>query len=54
MIKNLSSDLNKCFNDIIELGLKEAEEAENTKIALEKIVTTEIEESVLIGLSSDN
>lgn len=42
------------FNDILEAVITEAEQAENTKIALEKIVTTDVEDSIVVGLNSED
>jgi len=48
-LKDLGNEISEGFNDILEAGITEAEQAENTKIALEKLVTTDVEDSVLVG-----
>ena len=53
-VKDLANEVAEGFNDIIEAGITEAEQAENTKIALEKLVTADVEDSVLVGLDSQN
>lgn len=53
-LKDLANEVAEGFNDIIEAGITEAEQAENTKIALEKLVTTDVEDSVLVGLDSQD
>ena len=53
-LKDLGNEIAEGFNDIIEAGITEAEQAENTKIALEKIVTTDVEDSIVVGLNSED
>lgn len=53
-LKDLANEVVEGFNDIIEAGITEAEQAENTKIALKKIVTADVEDSVLVGLDSQD
>jgi hypothetical protein len=48
-LKDLGNEISEGFNDILEAGITEAEQAENTKIALEKLVTNDVEDSVLVG-----
>lgn len=48
-LKDLGNEISEGFNDILEAGITEAEQAENTKITLEKLVTTDVEDSVLVG-----
>jgi hypothetical protein len=48
-LKDLRNEISEGFNDILEAGIREAEQAENTKITLEKLVTTDVEDSVLVG-----
>ena len=45
----MGNEISEGFNDILEAGIREAEQAENTKITLEKLVTTDVEDSVLVG-----
>ena len=53
-LKDLGNEIAEGFNDILEAGITEAEQAENTKIALEKIVTTDVEDSIVVGLNSED
>jgi len=48
-LKDLGNEISEGFNDILESDITEAEQAENTKIALEKLVTNDVEDSVLVG-----
>jgi hypothetical protein len=49
-LKDLRNEISEGFNDILEAGITEAEQAEKaTKIALGKLVTTDVEDSVLVG-----
>lgn len=53
-LKDLANEIAEGFNDILEAGIAEAEQAENTKIFLEKLVTADVEDSVLVGLDSQD
>ena len=50
----LAEEAGRFVWDILEAGITEAEQAENTKIALEKIGTADVEDSVLVGLDSQD
>ena len=53
-LKDLGNEIAEGFNDILEAAITEDEQAENTKIALEKIVTTDVEDRIVVGLNSED
>ncbi len=57
-LKDLGNEFAEGFNDVLEAGVTEATEAENLKVSLAKLVTSDIADdmgdAVLVGLNQED